>query len=225
MKLPVFSIGPYGVWSHSALWFVKTLIPTDLTQAERRDLARLEGVIQTAQRSALEEAKALRQIRIRRLYRQTHRTFEAYCIERWKFSRGQAYRLCEWAEIVESFVTNGGKSYPVRESHARPLIRLTQQQRRQAWKAVQERHPGGFEARHFEVVANEVLMEPMGDGAGVSPPAAPKIIRFPAPRKKVEEPQGQHVPMRSPLGWYGGKGSLSARIVALLPDPKSKRRP
>jgi hypothetical protein len=33
-------------------------------------------------------AKALREIRDRRLYLKTHDTFEAYCVERWGFPAG-----------------------------------------------------------------------------------------------------------------------------------------
>jgi hypothetical protein len=46
--------------------------------------------------------KALLEIHDRKLYRATHRTFEAYCVERWDISRRWASRLMRAVPIAEN---------------------------------------------------------------------------------------------------------------------------
>ena len=41
----------------------------------------------------IEVGKALLAIRDAKLYRKTHKTFEAYCRDRWEMSRPRAYQL------------------------------------------------------------------------------------------------------------------------------------
>jgi DNA adenine methylase len=196
--------------------------PADLTAKERRDLARLESIIQTAHRTALEEARALRVIRDQRLYRQNHPTFDAYCQSRWKMSRCHAYRLCDWAALVQHFVANGD-NFPRLESHARPLIRLTLEQQLSAWKEVQKRHPEGFEAADVQLVADEIQMRPVSSGRLLAPFLIPKPRAKPKPTKRSEEVE--HRPLNTPISWYGGKGSLAHRIVALLPPHQTYIEP
>jgi DNA modification methylase len=97
-------------------------------------LTQLEDVIATSRRWAIEEAKALRTIRDQRLYRATHPTFETYVEERWDIERAHAYRLCSWAEVIETVSPIG--DVPQRETHARPLYGLMPEQQRDCWRAV-----------------------------------------------------------------------------------------
>ncbi len=60
-------------------------VSEELTDEELVDRHRLEL---TVERAFFEAGTALRQLRARRLYRSTHRTFEEYCRERF----GYAYR-------------------------------------------------------------------------------------------------------------------------------------
>ncbi len=60
------------------------------------------------------------EIRDKRLYRQTHSTFEAYCRERWGWSRQRAYQQIEAASYVSSLST--GVDKPETERQARALI-------------------------------------------------------------------------------------------------------
>lgn len=62
--------------------------------------------------------------RSRRLYRETHDTFEAYCRDRWEMSRRNANRLIRGAETAEVLGPNGVKptdKLPANEAQARPL--------------------------------------------------------------------------------------------------------
>jgi hypothetical protein len=53
-----------------------------LKYRERNDLNRFEAVIQNGLKTFFEVGHALGEIRVKRLYRGTHATFEAYCRER-----------------------------------------------------------------------------------------------------------------------------------------------
>lgn len=66
-----------------------------------RRLAELEEVVERGLSTFVEVGNALMEIRDARLYRATHPTFEAYCRERWGFSRSHGYRLIRAAELAE----------------------------------------------------------------------------------------------------------------------------
>lgn len=73
-------------------------LTAELTHAEATRLARLERTVDRAVAVVGRIAgEALATIRDERLYRLTHATFEAYCAERWGFSRATAYRMIDAA--------------------------------------------------------------------------------------------------------------------------------
>jgi site-specific DNA-methyltransferase (adenine-specific) len=71
-----------------------------LTAVEATTLDDLEGVIERGLATFVEVGRALERIRDRKLYRQTHSTFEDYCRERWGISRGHAYRQIDAAQVA-----------------------------------------------------------------------------------------------------------------------------
>ena len=106
-----------------------------LSKSERVKLIQLEDVLSTAQRWQSEAAKALVEIRDRKLYRATHGTFERYGQERWGYERSYLYSLCQWGETLANLSAIPGAP-PKRESHARPLYSLAPEDQRSVWKAV-----------------------------------------------------------------------------------------
>lgn len=85
-----------------------TLIPVEvaqveileeLTQDEQRDRYRLELGVEQAFYQA---GKALAQLRERRLYRSTHKTFEAYCKDRFGFTRRHSDYLIAATSVVKN---------------------------------------------------------------------------------------------------------------------------
>lgn len=88
-----------------------------LTNTERTELATQETVIE---RGAEQVAAALTTIRDRRLYRETHPTFEAYCRDRWGMSHRHVNRQIVAAEVAEAL----GPMGPVSERQARELADL-----------------------------------------------------------------------------------------------------
>ncbi|MGL4620940.1 MAG: hypothetical protein ACRCZS_18070, partial [Chroococcidiopsis sp.] len=102
-----------------------------LTPEEERERHRLELRVE---RAFFEAGKALRELRERRLYRSSHKTFEAYCRERFGFTRQAANYLIAGAEIFENLTTNGCQILPTNERQVRPLYALEPEQQCQVWQ-------------------------------------------------------------------------------------------
>ncbi len=79
---------------------------TTLTTTDRNDLEKYESVIERGYQSFVESGQALLNIRDRRLYRQTHDTFEDYCQERWGFNRARGRQLIEASIAVQTLPKN-----------------------------------------------------------------------------------------------------------------------
>ncbi len=72
---------------------LKTTTPSALTRPEKTAFAKHEATIERGLQTFVEVGQALAEIRDRRLYRQSHATFEAYCNERWGRGRRWANQL------------------------------------------------------------------------------------------------------------------------------------
>ncbi len=116
----------------------------ELSPDEERERHRLENKVEMA---FYEAGKALTQIRDRRLYRSTHKTFEQYCKERFGMGRIAAHYKIAAAEVVENLLTNGEQNennqnlltngeqiLPNSERQVRPLVNLQPEEQRQAWQ-------------------------------------------------------------------------------------------
>jgi hypothetical protein len=97
-------------------------ITTLLTGVERSKLADLESVVDRGLKTFVEVGHALMEIRDSRLYRATHRTFRAYCEERFGFSDSRGRQLIAAAKTVTD-VTLLGLPAPTSEGGARRLAR------------------------------------------------------------------------------------------------------
>lgn len=102
-----------------------------MTVGESRELAQLERVIRAGLEQFLAVGRALAAIRDRRLYRETHETFETYCRERWKFSKTHANRLISGAAATDRL--GDIEVQPTAESQVRPLTGLPPDQAAKAW--------------------------------------------------------------------------------------------
>ncbi len=68
-------------------------------------LAELEAIIERGRQTFIEVGNALMEIRDRRLYRETHATFEAYCWERWGWTRRIGYNYIEAAQVASNVLS------------------------------------------------------------------------------------------------------------------------
>ncbi len=132
------------------------VVTEELTPEEESERLFLERKVE---RAFYEAGRALRELRDRRLYRSTHKSFEEYCRERFGFGRHAANYLISGAAVVENLVTNGYQNQseemltngtqtemvtnsaqilPTSERQVRPLTKLEPEQQREAWaKAVE----------------------------------------------------------------------------------------
>ncbi len=110
----------------------------ELTEDEEQERHRLESKVE---RAFYEAGTALRQLRDKRLYRSTHGTFEAYCLERFGMQRAYPYRLMDAATVVDN-LSPIGDILPVTESQCRPLARLEASKQCEVWQQAVEEADG-----------------------------------------------------------------------------------
>lgn len=104
--------------------------------AIKTELQELESVIERGLQGFYEAGQALRRIRDERLYLKDYKTFEDYCVARWRFKRDYACRLISAVQVADNLRPTG--STPETERQARPLKWLAPEQQRQAWQAAQQ---------------------------------------------------------------------------------------
>ena len=128
----------------------------ELTQEEQSDRLHLERKVE---RAFFEAGKALAELRDRKLYRSTHKTFEEYCKQRFGYTRIAASYKIAAATVMDNLLTNGLQKeeiatdelqtskmltnglqiLPNNERQVRPLVSLEPEVQREAWqKAVEE---------------------------------------------------------------------------------------
>ncbi|MHC5820645.1 MAG: hypothetical protein ACYT04_33455 [Nostoc sp.] len=128
----------------------------ELTEQEIRDRLLLERKVE---RAFFEAGKALAELRDRKLYRSTHKTFEEYCKQRFGYTRIAASYKIAAATVMDNLLTNGLQKeeiatdelqtpkmltnglqiLPNNERQVRPLASLEPEVQREAWqKAVEE---------------------------------------------------------------------------------------
>ncbi|WP_375511945.1 hypothetical protein [uncultured Nostoc sp.] len=130
----------------------------ELTKDEQSDRLHLERQVEKAFYLA---GKALVELRDRKLYRSTHKTFEDYCRERFGFERRYPYRLMESTVVVDNLMkmcpnrtqndsgadtstpdSSEGQVLPINEYQLRPLIPLEPEVQIEAWKQAVEQAGG-----------------------------------------------------------------------------------
>lgn len=117
------------------------LIPAVLNTDERAALADNEARIERGLKVFYEVGAALLDIRDKRLYRETHKTFEDYCQQRWGMTPQHAGRLITAADITKNLEPIG--SIPANEGQARPLAPLSPEEQRAVWDVVRKTAPDG----------------------------------------------------------------------------------
>ncbi|MEH1814091.1 MAG: hypothetical protein V7K26_16085 [Nostoc sp.] len=124
----------------------------ELTEEEQRDRLHLERKVE---RAFFEAGKALSELRDRRLYRSSHRTFEDYCRDRFGHSRQKSNYLIAAADVyenltticcqnlgIEDLTTNESQILPTSEGQVRPMTKLEPQEQWQVWQAAVQQADG-----------------------------------------------------------------------------------
>ncbi|MBD2452219.1 hypothetical protein H6G76_35000 [Nostoc sp. FACHB-152] len=114
----------------------------ELTEDEQRDRLHLERKVE---RAFFEAGKALMELRGRKLYRSTHKTFEEYCRDRFGHSRRQSYLLMDAAVVFDCLIQKCDQFdhiLPTAEGQIRPMTKLEPQQQQEVWQAAVEEAGG-----------------------------------------------------------------------------------
>jgi hypothetical protein len=111
----------------------------ELSEEEQSDRLHLERRVE---RAFFEAGKALMELRDRRLYRSTHKTFEDYCRDRFGHSRRQSYLLMDAAVVFDNLLEKCDQFdhiFPTAEGQVRPMTKLEPHEQHEVWQqAVQE---------------------------------------------------------------------------------------
>ncbi len=114
-----------------------------LDVAERARLQELESIVEKGLQTFYEVGKALDEIREQKLYRETQKTFEAYCQDKWGIARRTADRFIGAARVMENLRPMGLKS-PANERQVRPLTGLSPELQLEIWQEALESSPNGI---------------------------------------------------------------------------------
>ncbi len=94
-----------------------------LTDEERQLLFQCERAIKAGNEGFYFAGCALRTIRDRQLHRESHATFDAYCVAQFDISRSRACRLIAAADVLDHLrMLPIGNILPATESQVRPLL-------------------------------------------------------------------------------------------------------
>ena len=134
---------------------VQRLKLSPLSDSEIKERDELENTVQQAFYVA---GQALKVLRDKKLYRETHRTFESYVKERFDFSRIAAYYLISAAEVVNNLKCQPLVNIlPTNERQCREVAKLPPEIQPQAWLTSIEKAGGKVPpARIIKQVVNEI---------------------------------------------------------------------
>lgn len=146
-----------------------------LTVSEVEELAQHEAIIERGLKTFVHVGLALTFIRDRRLYRATHRTFAAYCRQRWDIGRSRGYQLIDAAKTFENVhncgQADGTKVMPKNEGQTRELSKLPDEEQGAAWREAVDR--SGGQPTIAEV--GEVVEERLGASVEDAPKHRPLV--------------------------------------------------
>jgi hypothetical protein len=131
----------------------------ELTQEEQRDRLLLERKVE---RAFFEAGKALMELRDRKLYRSTHKTFEEYCRDRFGHNRRQSYLLMDAAVIFDNLEQKCDRNdhiLPTNEWQIRPLSKLDPDIQPEAWQQAVESAKGKVPSHRIVKDAVQRIME------------------------------------------------------------------
>ncbi len=131
----------------------------ELTEQEISDRLHLERKVE---RAFFEAGKALMELRDRKLYRSTHKTFEEYCRDRFGHNRRQSYLLMDAAVIFDNLEQKCDRSdhiLPTNEWQIRPLSKLDPDIQPEAWEQAVESANGKVPSHRIVKDAVQRIME------------------------------------------------------------------
>jgi hypothetical protein len=208
---------------------VEQASPTLLMPDEKVKFERCKKDIRDGMEVFLNVGLALSAIRDGRLYRESHDTFEGWCLAEYGWSSHRARQLIRGAEVVRNLQAAGsGNNWsafvmPASEGQARPLLRLPPEEQRSAWEEAVQSAPGGrVTAAHVEgvVLARRVklgLQEPAPGPAKARAAEGPivDVQQVPDKQQKLREFADQAI--AAVRAFQAELGTPDSRLTGLTP--------
>lgn len=172
-----------------------------LSEPEKIELKSLERQVRQHLTGYMKCGQALQRINDKRLYRETHATFEAYCSEVFTLDRSRAYQLMRAVETTENVdKLSTDEERPISEGQVRPLCLLKNpKDQAKAWdEAVKESRMAGSR-RVTGAIAEQVVNEMLGKG---KKPAEKERIFFSLMGNAIELKAAQQVPHASVVSTF-----------------------
>lgn len=136
---------------------MSTEVQEALTAGEVSMRTIYEGVVTKGALAFMEVGTALMQLRDKRLFRDTHDDFAAYCFDKWQFTSRHINRLIAAEEVRQDLASQDPVGpQPSNERQLRPLTAIPREKRAEAWAEVVETAPTDDEgepiitAKHVE---------------------------------------------------------------------------
>lgn len=104
-------------------------------EQDDQDHERCVVTIKRGTKTFVEVGLALAEVKQKRLYRKTHRTFDGFCKEHVGFQRHYGYRLIEAAETTGRLLSRGDSPAPQSEAQARQLAGLSEEDQVEVMKS------------------------------------------------------------------------------------------
>ena len=146
---------------------VQRLELSSLSTSEIEERDELENKVQQA---FLVAGQALKILRDKRLYRQTHTSFVSYVKDRFDFTRRAADYLISASEVFDNLkreqIVLGINVLPTKESQCRELAKLTREQQSSGWITAVER--AGNKVPPARII-KQVVQEIKGDPEMINP--------------------------------------------------------
>ncbi|MEM6613943.1 MAG: hypothetical protein AAF652_17135, partial [Cyanobacteria bacterium P01_C01_bin.72] len=154
----LFKLGDRVMCNKHDEWrIVRKLEQLPLTEAEIRERDELEKTVQQAFYVA---GSALKTLRDKRLYRETHSTFEKYVRDRFDFTRTAAYYLIKASIVVDNLKCQPLVDIlPTSERQCREIAKLPVEQQSDVWSQAVKRASGIPSARIIKQVVQEIRGE------------------------------------------------------------------
>ncbi len=118
-------------------------LTAQLDPTEQVRLQKLESIVENGLQTFYEVGKALDEIREQKLYRESQKSFEAYCQDKWGIARRTADRFIGAARVIENLTPMGVK-IPAHERQVRPLAGLSPELQLEIWQEALKSTPNGM---------------------------------------------------------------------------------
>lgn len=187
---------------------------TTMLVTDQADLRRCEEVIESGMQTFVEVGNALAEIKAKKLYRDTHKTFASYCKDKWGKSRQWADVTIQSAETAVRIENDKlfVKTAPT-STQAAALSRAPEELQTEVWESVSEEAEAAGE--RVTVAKVKAAVARVGDD-GLPPVAPQHVVDTTKARKKASDLVGKLIRALHEAGLYESHRTLLSSLCEEL---------